>query len=92
MARPPIPYRVPFRAVLAPEYDGVDGNFEVVEVENDGASVACLESSLRMLARMMIHTYQESDHSKLNAQRKNESSSLTLLPTPSPHDWNDRTA
>ena len=79
-------------ALATPTSDGIHPNLEVVESEGGQASSAQVDIALRMLARMMIQAHQESDHSKVNARRRKESSSLTLLPTASPHDWNDRTA
>ncbi len=60
-------------------------NLEVVEIEDGQASVTRLESALRVLARMMLRAHRERGHCKPNVPRKNASSSLTLLPTPSPH-------
>ncbi len=85
------PLLAPRRAgtITAPPQTDVGLDLEVAEVDGSDGTQAHFELALQTLARMMLRTHRDRGYSKLNSPRKNASSSLTLLPTPSPHSNND---
>lgn len=62
---------------------------QVEEVAESETSLGQIQLAMRLLARMMIRTCQQGDHSMLISPLTGSSSSLTLAPKPSAHPDGD---